>query len=162
MNNLKQKPETRKLDRKELELPDTLFVRDIENRVFQGIVYQCLSKVEGISLVEGNFIDNFFDRGSLEGVKGIYAEQDSKNTSVSVKIEVNILYGYSIPEKAEEIQILVAEEIMRLTGLHVSNVHVIFKNVVSELPKPLEDNQACKRGRQATGDNVEDEFNEEF
>lgn len=120
-----------KIKSSEVELPETLFVRDIENRVFQGIVLQCLMNIEGITLVEGNFIDTLFNRGSADGIKGIYAEQDSKHQTVSIKIEVNICYGFPIPEKAEEIQTIVAEEITKYTGLHVSCVHVVFKNVVS-------------------------------
>jgi uncharacterized alkaline shock family protein YloU len=46
-------------------------------------------------------------------------------------VEVNISYDVSIPEKAEEIQGIIAEDVAKLTGLHVSSVHVIFKNVVS-------------------------------
>lgn len=162
MGILKGKIEAKKVDTKELELPETLFVRDIENRVFQGIVLQCLAKVEGIAPVEGNFIDNIFGRGSLEGVKGIFAEQDSKSPSVKIKIEVNIRYGFSIPEKAEEIQNLCREEITRLTGLHVSNVHIIFKNVI------LNDNKKdCSKKEQVEShekrsSSIEEEFNEEF
>jgi len=160
MNHLKQKRETRKVDTKELELPETLFVRDIENKVFQGIVLQCLSKIKGIALVGGNFIDTLFDRGTLEGVKGIFAEQDSKSTSVSVKIEVNIEYGYSIPEKAEEIQIMVAEEIMRLTGLHVSNVHVIFKNVITQQESDQKKNLSKEIDDGVN--NIEEDFEQEY
>ena len=119
----------------ELELPETIFVRDIENRVFQAFVLQCLAKIEGINLVEGNFIDNILGRDSLEGVKGIHAEQDSKNQTVNVKVEVNVCYGVAIPEKADEIQTKISEEITRLTGLHVGCVHVVFKNVILADPK---------------------------
>ena len=35
----------KKVDMKEYELPDTVFVRDIEDSVFQGIVLQCLAKI---------------------------------------------------------------------------------------------------------------------
>lgn len=132
MNDIKQKVDVKKVDTKEFELPETLFVRDIENRVFQGIVLQCLARIEGITLIEGNFIDSLLGRSGLEGnVKGINAEQDSKSQSVSIKVEVNICYGFSIPEKAEEIQSKITEDITRLTGLHVSCVHVVFKNVLS-------------------------------
>lgn len=126
----KRKVDVKKLDPKEFEIPETVFIRDIENRVFQGIVLQCLSKIDGISLIEGTFIDNILGRGGPESIKGIYTEQDSKTQSVDIKIEVNICYGNSIPETAEEIQTAVAEEITRLTGLHVASVHVVFKNVL--------------------------------
>ena len=121
----------KKVDTKEFELPETLFVRDIEDRVFQGIVLQCLAKIEGITLIEANLINTLFGLRSPEGIKGIHAAQDSKNESVGIRVEINICYGQSIPDKAEEIQSKVSEEITRLTGLHVSSVHVVFKSVVS-------------------------------
>lgn len=158
----KTKVDTKKVDTKEFELPETLFVRDIENRVFQGIVLQCLSKIDGISLVEGNFIDNIFGRSSLEGIKGIFIEQDNKNHSVGVKIEVNVCYGCSLPEKAEEIQTLCAEEITKLTGLHVAYVHVVFKNIV--LAEQLRKGMLAQAGYPpvALSTNIEEEYNDEF
>ncbi len=119
-----------KVDTKEFEFPETVYVRDIENQVFQGIVLKTLADIEGITLIEGNFLDSLLGRESLEGIKGIYAEQDSKSQSVSIKIEINVCFGISIPEKAQEIQEKVDAEITRLTGLHVSRVHVVFKNIV--------------------------------
>lgn len=127
---MSQKKTPPKIDHKEFELPETVFVRDIENRVFQSIILQCLAKIDGIGLVSGNFLDNLLGRGTGEGTKGIFAEQDSHNHSVSIRVEVNIRYGVSIPEKAEEIQSRVADTITNLTGLHVAEVHVVFKNIL--------------------------------
>jgi uncharacterized alkaline shock family protein YloU len=164
MTEIKKKIQTKRVDTKEFELPETLFVRDVENKVFQGIVLQCLSKIDGIALVEGNFIDNILGRTALEGVKGIYIEQDNKNHSVGVRIEVNICYGHSIPEKAEEIQTLCAEEITKLTGLHVSSVHVVFKNVVlsEQLKKHFLSDSALAVPPVLLGSNIEEEYNDEF
>ena len=125
MADKKTKFEPLEVDTKELELPDTEYIRDIDNRVFQGIILQALSKISGISLLEGNFIDHIF--GRPEGVSGIHAEQDPKSCSIGAKVEVAINYGISIPEKAEEIQTKVVEELVKMTGLHVSHVHVVFK-----------------------------------
>lgn len=122
--------DSKKVDTKEFEFPETLFVRDIDNRVFQGIVLQVLAAIEGISLVEGNFIDNLLGRSTVESIKGIQADQDMRNHSISIKLEINVAYGISIPEKAEEIQSQVSEQLTKLTGLHVSSVHVVFKNVI--------------------------------
>lgn len=128
----KSKPmDIKKIDTKEFELPETLFIRDIDNKVFQSIVLECLNQIEGVTLIESTFIDSIFGRSTTESTRGIQAEQDNKNHSVGIKLEVNIFYGIPIPEKAEEIQTLIAEEITRLTGLHVSSVHVVFKNIVS-------------------------------
>ena len=122
----------KQIDTKEVELPETIYVRDIETKVFQSIVVQCLLRIEGIALVEGNLIDNLFGREPAERITGISVEQDQKNHSISVKLEVNVAYGICIPEKADEIQTKVTQELSRLTGLHVSLVHVVFKNLITK------------------------------
>jgi uncharacterized alkaline shock family protein YloU len=119
------------IDTKEFELPDTVFIRDIESRVFQAIVLQCLANIEGVALLEGNLIDSLLGRDSLDGVKGIHVEQEQKNHSVNIKVDINVAYGVCIPEKAEEIQTKIAQDVSRLTGLHVGCVHVVFKNLIS-------------------------------
>ncbi|MGH2638437.1 MAG: Asp23/Gls24 family envelope stress response protein [Rhabdochlamydiaceae bacterium] len=130
-----------RIDAKEVELPDTLFIRDIENKVFQSIVVQCLLNIQGISTVEGNLIDYFLGREPAERISGIYVEQDPKTHSIQVKIEVSVAYGIVIPQKAQEIQQKVAQELSQLTGLHVSLVHVIFKNLITKDPAQAEVSQ---------------------
>ncbi|NGX48340.1 MAG: hypothetical protein K1000chlam3_01731, partial [Chlamydiae bacterium] len=71
---------------------------------------------------------------------------DQKNHSVKLKLEVNIAYGISLPEKAEEIQSKIAQEVSRLTGLHVSCVHIVFRNLV--LPKEEGSEEAPEEIRQ--------------
>lgn len=122
----------KQIDTKEVELPDTVYIRDIETKVFQSIVVQCLLKIEGIALVEGNLIDNLFGREPAERITGISVEQDQKSHSINVKVEINVEYGISIPEKAEEIQQTITEELSHLTGLHVGMVHVVFKNLITK------------------------------
>lgn len=158
MVDLKIKSDKKKVDTKEFVLPETTFIRDIENKVFQSIVLQCLSQIDGISLVEGNFIDHLLGR-SAEGVKGIEAEQDDKNQSVNIKVEVNVLFGISIPEKAEQIQTKISDEITKLTGLHVSTVHVVFKNVISvEQANKLSSQMPHKY----SGSHLDEEYSDEF
>jgi uncharacterized alkaline shock family protein YloU len=123
------------MDSREIELPETVFVRDIETRVFQAIALQCLSKIEGIGLLEGNFFDSLLGR-DVERIKGIYVEQDQEKHSVNVRVEIRIRYGISIPEKAEEIQTKLAREVSAWTGLHVASVHVIFKDLLAAESSP--------------------------
>lgn len=127
-----------KLDTKEFELPQTVFSRDIETRVIQVIILHCLGKIEGVGLMGGTLIDTLFGR-DVERVKGIFVEQDSKNHLIKVKVEISIEYGISIPQKAEEVQIKVVEEITRLTGLHVAAVHLVVKGLIP--PKVKEENE---------------------
>ena len=126
---MEQKPP---LTSKEFQLPETTFEHTIENRVFQEIILRCLSEIPGVSLLEGGFIDHIL--GRADGIAGIHTEQDAKNCSLNVKIEVNIDYGVSIPEKAEEIQEEIVRELARLTGLHVASVSVVFKHLSPRKP----------------------------
>lgn len=163
MPDRKMKMDIKKVDPQEFDLPETLFVRDIDNRVFQGIVLQTLSKIKGISLIEGNIIDSILGRSATENIKGIHAEQDNQNHTIHIKVEVNICYGLSIPEKAEEIQSKVVEEVTKLSGLHVSTVHVVFKNVISEDGnKRLIGLSASQPTTDSLGSMIEEDYNDEF
>lgn len=124
----------KRFDTKEFELPETVFIRDIDTRLLQGIVLQCLAKITGVAVIEGTFIDSIFGRGGAEKGASIHAEQDNKSHAVSIKVEVNIGYGVSIPQKAEEIQSKIVEEITQLTGLHVAAVHVVFRGLIPDQP----------------------------
>lgn len=114
----------------EFEYPETLFVSDIDNKVFQNLVVRSLSTIGGVTLAEGNLIDNLLHIANPEGISGVGINQDSKNHTVAVKVEVCVAYGLSIPEKAEEIQARISEEITRYTGLHVSEVHVVIRDIL--------------------------------
>lgn len=122
--------ESATLDTKEFEIPETLFSRDIETRVIQSVILQCISKIEEVGLTGGTLIDTLLGRPETDRVKGIFVEQDSKNHQVKVKVEINVKYGVSIPTKAEEVQAKVVEEITRFTGLHVATVHVVVKGLL--------------------------------
>ena len=152
----------KQIDTKELELPETVFVRDIETKVFQSIVLQSLSQIEGVETLEGNLFDSLLGDG-LDGVKGIHVDQDQKNHSVNVRIEINVAYGISIPDKAEEIQNKILQDISRLTSLHVGTVHVIFKNLISLKPKPSIEELLKKKVKtsQAAG-SVSEQYDEVF
>jgi uncharacterized alkaline shock family protein YloU len=115
------------IDVKEIELPNTDFIFDIETKVLQGICYQCIKHIEGLHPLEAGLIDNLLGH---EQLKGIYVQQDSKQHAVLIKLEVGVTYGVCLPSKAEALQTIVVKEISELTGLHVGSVHVVFKNLV--------------------------------
>ncbi len=120
------------IDTKELELPDTIFSRDVESRVFQSIALHCLAHIEGVGLLEGTLIDSLLGRDGPASVKGIHVEQDEKSNTIHLRVEIKVGYGVSIPEKAEEIQAKISQDISRLTGIHVGAVHVVFKDLIFE------------------------------
>ena len=148
------------IDTKEIELPETIFIRDIEGKVFQSIVVQTLATIEGVALLEGNFIDSLLGRDAVEGIQ---VDQDLKTHSVSLKIEINVAYGVCIPEKAEEVQMKIAEKISRFTGLHVASVHVIFKNLISlKNSSSLEEKVHSRPHIPSFSEETLSEFSEEF
>lgn len=118
-----------KFDQKEIQLPETMFIRDIETRVFQSMVMQSLSRIEGVALIEGSLFDSLLGR-EVERVKGIHVTQHEKEHSVDVRLEIRVAYGINIPLKAEEVQNRIVEEVSRWTGLRVASVHVIFKDLI--------------------------------
>lgn len=152
----------KQIDAKEVELPETVFVRDIETKVFQSIVLQSLSQIEGVETLEGNLFDSLLG-DSLDGVKGIHVDQDQKNHSVNVRIEINVAYGISIPEKADEIQNKILQDISRLTSLHVGMVHVIFTNLISPKKKADLEEMLEKKVKAAKhAPSGSDQYNETF
>lgn len=121
------------MDPKELHLPETTMVHDIETKFFQSITIQTIKKIEGVEVVGNSpLINNIL--GNDDKIYGVFIEQDQKKHEVSIKVEVNIRYGMSIPEKAEQIQMQVIKDISSLTGVHVSMMHVIFKNIIEDHP----------------------------
>lgn len=152
----------KQIDTKELELPETVFIRDIETKVFQSIVLQCLAQINGVETLEGNLFDSLLG-DSLGGVKGIHVDQDQKSHSVSVRVEINVSYGICIPEKAEEIQNKILQDISRLTSLHVGTVHVVFKNLISTKPKPSIEEMLEKKVKAAqSGTAAKETYDEVF
>jgi uncharacterized alkaline shock family protein YloU len=120
-----------KMDMNEIELPETLFVRNIDSRVFQGIVKQCLAQIEGIKLLESHRFTRLLPQSAVYGVRGISVDQD-KSSSVTIRIQVKICYGFSIPKKSDEIHQKVSQQVTHLTGVHVSAVRVHFKGLAQE------------------------------
>ncbi|MCB1181719.1 MAG: Asp23/Gls24 family envelope stress response protein [Chlamydiia bacterium] len=150
-----------KVDTKEFEIPATTFSRDIETRVIQVIILQTLGNIEGVGLLEGNLIDTLFGR-DIDRIKGIHVEQENKTHSVKVKVEINVLYGISIPEKTEEVQSKIVSEITNLTGLHVSAVHVVVKGLLPKEEKEKKGKDKIYPASLLSDDGIENVFSEEF
>lgn len=149
----------KQIDVKEIELPETVFIRDIENRVLQLIVLQSIKQIEGVEPLEGTLFDSLLGD---DGIRGIHVHQDQKNHSINVRAEINVAYGVPIPDKAEEIQNKILLDLSRLTSLHVSAVHVIFKSLISQ--KSRSDHEAAdeKQSRVAKAPTPSECFDEVF
>lgn len=118
---------------KELEPPETTYVRDIEMRALQSIILNCLSKLEGVFLIEEKLVDTLLGRECVSGIRGIHVDQDKKSPALSIKVEIKVAYGLKIPQKVEEVQNIISEKITELTSLPIATVHVVVRDVL--LPK---------------------------
>lgn len=157
MSEKRDKKDPAHLDPREFELPDTIYSRNIENKVFQGIIVKTLSLIPGISLIEGTFLDNLI--GRVDKIQGIEITQDPKTQSVKLTIHVRVQYGVSIPQIAETIQTTVAEEVTKITGVRVSEVHVIFKELISNTAEAKQESISDLPKKLALGQTpFEDEF----
>lgn len=153
------KEEFRPIDPKEFELPETVFSRDIENKVFQGIIAETLSHISGISPIGDSLLDQVIGRS--EKMKGIFAEQDAENSSLKIRLELSVHYGINIPQKAEEIQNAIVKDVTAMTGLHVSEVHIVFKELHVETPKEKYLGSPPSF-QEVTGTAIQEEFEDDF
>lgn len=108
----------------------TVFLTDIETKVFQAITYQTIKEIGSIELIEGSLFDSLLGGEEGEKIRGIHVECDESNPIVNIKIELNILYGIAIPEKSLEVETKVKQRVTELTGFHVGLIHVTFKNII--------------------------------
>ena len=124
------------IDPQEFELPETTFSRDINNKVFHGIIEKVISRISGVSLQGETLLDHVI--GRTEKYRGITTIQEPASKSIKVKIELSVKYGTNIPQKAEEVHSAITEELTKMTGLHVSEIHVVFKDLIKDdLPGQL-------------------------
>lgn|GEM_PF-5536529 len=107
----------------------TNYVEDIDASVFQGIVLESIDRTHGIYLLEPTQPKELTDK-----INGISVNVDQRKQEVYVHLELSILYGYSIPEKAAEVREKITNKIQSLTGYEVAYVRVKFKNILAVEP----------------------------
>lgn len=146
------------IDPQEFELPETVFSRDINNHVFHGIVEKTLERISGVALQGETLIDQMI--GRPEKFRGIAATQDPATQSIKVQLELSVTYGTNIPQKAEEIQTAVAEDLTKFTGLHVSEVHVIFSDLLHE--NSFGQSKLTPSLSEVIGTTIQEEFEDDF
>jgi uncharacterized alkaline shock family protein YloU len=142
------------------EIQPTIFLTDIETKVFQAIAFQVLKEIGAVELIEGSIFDSLLGGEEGERMKGIHVECHETNPIVNIKIEVNVLFGICIPQKSLEIEQKIKEKIKELTGFHVGLIHVTFKNII--FPKSLEELIEKAESGPSYGTNKEMETSQDF
>ena len=99
----------------------------VHESVIASIVRKAACAVPGVIRLAGSsLVDNLAE---IVGSKKMYDRAISINmgeNSVQVEVKVILAYGKHIPEIAETIQLVVVEEITRITGMRVSKVNVVI------------------------------------
>ena len=54
---------------------------------------------------------------------------------ISVEVAINLLFGYKLPEVARALQDKIENEIQNLTGLKVSHVDIIIRDIDEPVEK---------------------------
>ncbi|MGC8977514.1 MAG: Asp23/Gls24 family envelope stress response protein [Candidatus Ratteibacteria bacterium] len=99
----------------------------IDNDVLASIAGIAALKVNGVSGIATSFlggIARFLKKTPDIGIKVILGEGE-----VSFELGIVVEYGVNIPEITYEVQKKIKEEVEKMSGLVVSNVDVIVKEV---------------------------------
>lgn len=103
----------------------------ITERALAMIVRNSVSSIPGVTRLTGNtLVDNLAELVGRKSLKdrAISIKLD-KEGHLTVEVAINIRYGYNLPETAEDLQNTIAGDIFSYTGLTVSNVDVIVRDL---------------------------------
>lgn len=103
------------------------------------IADEVVAIIAGIAATEVKGVDSMYGGWSGEIISRMGIRDLSKGVSiaiedghVSVKLSLNVKYGYSIPEVSKNVQDKVASAIESMTGLSVLDVNIRIAGVVNE------------------------------
>ena len=92
------------------------------------------TEVEGVSSMAGNITNERVGKLGMKNLsKGV--KVDVLENVVCVNLNLNLEYGYSIPETCKKVQEKVKTAIENMTGLEVSDVNISIAGVALEEEK---------------------------
>ncbi len=107
----------------------------ISSGVISTIARRAACSIQGVTRITGNsLVDNIAEFVGSRKVLDRAIQIDVDGSTVAVTLSINICYGVSLPEIAANVQRAVADQIQELTGLEVSQVNVIIREM-EELPR---------------------------
>lgn len=100
----------------------------IADDVIASIAGVAATEVEGVAAMSGNITNEIVGKLGVKNLsKGV--EIDVQEDIVTVKLNLTMRYGYSIPKTSEEVQEKVKASIENMTGLKVSCVDIRIAGV---------------------------------
>lgn len=106
----------------------------IADEVVAIIAGLAATEVEGVASMAGNITNELVGKLGMKNLsRGVKVEV--LEGVVSVRLALNIRYGYSIPETSQKVQEKVKTAIENMTGLEVADVNISIADVVLEESK---------------------------
>ena len=102
----------------------------IHESVVTSIVRKVASETEGVSRISGNsIVDNIAEIVGSKRIQDRSISVQMGESCVAVKVAVNLYFGYKLPQVANTLQTAIQDEIRKLTGLNVSKVDIIIRDI---------------------------------
>lgn len=112
-----------------IELNDGFGEVKIADEVIAIIAGLAASEVKGVASMAGNATRDLIEKLGVKSLtKGVKLQVEDQE--VNVAMNVNLKYGFSVPETSKEIQDKVKTAIETMTGLSVTGVNIKIVNVV--------------------------------
>ena len=112
-----------------IELNDGFGEVKIADEVIAIIAGLAASEVKGVASMAGNATRDLIEKLGVKSLtKGVKVQVEDQE--VNVAMNVNLKYGFSVPETSKEIQDKVKTAIETMTGLSVTGVNIKIVNVV--------------------------------
>ena len=94
------------------------------------IVRKAACSVPGVTRITGNsFVDNIAEIVGSKKIQDRSIQIAMNNSSVAVELSINIQYGVQLPAVAAAVQDAFSREIKAITGLNVTKVNVIVREM---------------------------------
>ena len=116
-------------NRKSLKIKeDKIGVIRVADDVVSIIAGLAATEVEGVSSMAGNITNEIVAKTGIKNLsKGVHV--DVMDGIVTVDLDLNIKYGYAIPEVSGNVQERVRTAIETMTGLEIGTVNVRIASV---------------------------------
>ena len=113
---------------------NTVGTVQIADEVVAIIAGLAATGVDGVASMAGNITNELVGKLGMKNLsRGVKVEV--LEGVVSVRLALNIRYGYNIPETSQKVQEKVKSAIENMTGLEVADVNVSISDVVLEQSK---------------------------
>ena len=110
---------------------NTVGTVQIADEVVAIIAGLAATEVDGVASMGGNITNELVGKLGMKSLsKGVKVEV--LEGVVSVRLALNIKYGYSIPDTSQKVQEKVKAAIENMTGLEVADVNVSIADVMLE------------------------------